>query len=136
MAILNLVKEQEERNTAPRRGVAAQDRPAAKLWLNIGYMKNEKFINLPIGLPIDTMEPVRVSGQEDWAKFQSARNGLLKAIQDAGANLQPGAACELNLTIQLRHVNDAIDVKAEDNEYALEFGVVTTVAEAEEPATK
>ena len=106
--------------TAPRSGrQAAQDRPAAKLWLNVGYDANGRFVNLPVGIPVDTMESLPIRGQnEEWAQFQSARNDLLKAIQEAGDNLEPGAEVEVKLVVKLRKVNEEIEVSKEDNPFA------------------
>ena len=100
----------------------AQDRPSAKLWLNVGYDANGRFVNLPVGIPVDTMELLPIRGQnEEWAQFQSARNQLLKAIQEAGDNLEPGAEVEVKLTVKLRKVNEEIEVKAENNEFATDL---------------
>ena len=104
--------------TNNRRG-QAQDRPAAKLWLNVGYDANGRFVNLPVGIPVDTMELLPIRGQnEEWAQFQSARNSLLKAIQEAGDNLEPGAEVEVKLVVKLRKVNEEIEVSKEDNPFA------------------
>ena len=101
------------------RRTQAQDRPSAKLWLNVGYDANGRFVNLPVGIPVDTMEALPVRGQnEEWAQFQSARNDLLKAIQEAGDNLEPGAEVEVKLVVKLRKVNEEIEVSKEDNPFA------------------
>ena len=101
---------------------AQADRPAAKLWLNVGYDANGRFVNLPVGIPVDTMELLPIRGQnEEWAQFQSARNQLLKAIQEAGDNLEPGAEVEVKLTVKLRKVNEEIAVNAEDNTFAADL---------------
>ena len=106
--------------SAPRSGrQAQQDRPAAKLWLNVGYDANGRFVNLPVGIPVDTMETLPIRGQnEEWAQFQSARNDLLKAIQAAGDGLEPGAEVEVKLVVKLRKVNEEIEVSKEDNPFA------------------
>ena len=102
------------------RRTQAQDRPAAKLWLNVGYDANGRFVNLPVGIPVDTMETLPIRGQnEEWAQFQSARNDLLKAIQEAGDNLEPGAEVEVKLVVKLRKVNEEIEVSKEDNPFAV-----------------
>ena len=99
---------------------AQADRPAAKLWLNVGYDANGRFVNLPVGIPVDTMETLPIRGQnEEWAQFQSARNDLLKAIQEAGDNLEPGAEVEVKLVVKLRKVNEEIEVSKEDNPFAV-----------------
>ena len=127
MGILDFDSAAKTNNTAAsgtgRNGrTQAQDRPAAKLWLNLGYDANGRFVNLPVGIPVDTMELLPIRGQnEEWAQFQSARNQLLKAIQEAGDNLEPGAEVEVNLTVKLRKVNEEIEVKAEDNEFATDL---------------
>ena len=107
-------------NTSRSAGRQAQaDRPAAKLWLNVGYDANGRFVNLPVGIPVDTMETLPIRGQnEEWAQFQSARNDLLKAIQEAGDNLEPGAEVEVKLVVKLRKVNEEIEVSKEDNPFA------------------
>ena len=108
--------------TGNNRRTQAQDRPSAKLWLNVGYDANGRFVNLPVGIPVDTMELLPIRGQnEEWAQFQSARNQLLKAIQEAGDNLEPGAEVEVKLTVKLRKVNEEIAVNAEDNAFATDL---------------
>ena len=101
------------------RRTQAQDRPSAKLWLNVGYDANGRFVNLPVGIPVDTMELLPIRGQnEEWAQFQSARNQLLKAIQEAGDNLEPGAEVEVKLVVKLRKVNEEIEVSKDNNPFA------------------
>ena len=123
MGILDFETAAKSNNTGRSSGrQAPADRPAAKLWLNVGYDANGRFVNLPVGIPVDTMELLPIRGQnEEWAQFQSARNQLLKAIQEAGDNLEPGAEVEVKLTVKLRKVNEEIEVKAEDNEFATDL---------------
>ena len=108
-------------NTARSSNRAApQDRPAAKLWLNVGYDANGRFVNLPVGIPVDTMETLPVRGQnEEWAQFQTSRNDLLKSIQEAGDNLEPGAEIKLKLVVKLRRVNEEVEVSKEDNPFSI-----------------
>ena len=40
----------------------SDDKPASKLWMNIGYEINGKFVSLPLGLPIDTMREASTNG--------------------------------------------------------------------------
>lgn len=97
------------------------EKPKAKIWLNVGYEINGKFIQLPGGgTPIDTTDLLPVSGQnEDFVKQRTAQNQLLKMLQDLGAQLQPGQEEELSLTVKLRRVNEELTV--ENNEYALDI---------------
>ena len=121
MGILDFEAAAKNTNTSRSAGrTAQQNRPAAKLWLNVGYDANGRFVNLPVGIPVDTMEALPVRGQnEEWAQFQSARNDLLKAIQEAGDNLEPGAEVEVKLVVKLRKVNEEIEVSKEDNPFAV-----------------
>ena len=120
MGILDFEAAAKTNNTSRSAGRQAQaDRPAAKLWLNVGYDANGRFVNLPVGIPVDTMETLPIRGQnEEWAQFQSARNDLLKAIQEAGDGLEPGAEVEVKLVVKLRKVNEEIEVSKEDNPFA------------------
>jgi hypothetical protein len=115
MAILREVAVSEPvvaRNNRPFAGFATE-RPRAKIWANIGYMKGERFINLPLGSPIDTMEPSNVRGQnEDWVTLQNDRNEFLADLQTIGADMKPGEERELfNVIVKLRRVNDDLVVE-------------------------
>lgn len=93
------------------------DRPKAQLWINLGYSvevedtegnKDIRFINLPMGLPLDTMEEVATnSSNQTFAAMQVAKNDLLKQLVAAGADLKPGEERIVKLEVQLRRVNDA-----------------------------
>ena len=100
-----------------------KQRDRAKLWLNVGYEVNGRFVNLPIGMPVDTMKPTEVKGQnEDWVKFQTARNQLLEALQHYGMSLAPGEEVEVStLVIRLRRVNEDLEVSKAENEYAVDL---------------
>lgn len=105
--------------TSTRRTAGNPDQPKAQVWMNVGYEKNGKFISIPLGLPVDTMEPVDAKGQnEEWLKQQLARNALLKAIQEKGDELEPGQEIKLNmLEIRIRRINDDKEISSEENEF-------------------
>lgn len=129
-------------NTAPRQSrpfalvpAVEQERPKAQLWLNVGYERNGKFINLPFGLPIDTMNPAAVRGQNpDWLKQVTAQNALLDMLKKAGMQLEPGQAVTLNLEIQLRRVNETPVVEEDTNEFSIDFSslIAAPVAQSTE----
>lgn len=101
------------------------NRPKAKTWLNVGYESNGKFVTLPLGMPLDTMEPSKISGQnEEWIKQMTAGNALLKALQELGDSLVPGAEQEINLVVKIRRVNEERTVKPEDNEFSIDFNTL------------
>lgn len=94
----------------------AAARPTAQIWLNLGYEvevetsegKETRFVNLPMGLPLDTMEEVKTnSTNEVFAALQSAKNDLLKQLLAAAADLKPGGERIVNLQIQMRRINEA-----------------------------
>lgn len=93
-------------------------RPTAKLWLNPGYDANGRFVSLPIGMPVDTMELLPIRGQNvDWIQFQTARNQLLLALQEAGEKLEPGEEVPIFLDLRLRKINENVDVSTEKNPF-------------------
>lgn len=97
-----------------------RDLPKSQIWMNIGYSqtfhnpeteKDEvRFISLPQGMPIDTMESLEEKGSSDlFRAMRAAQNNLLDQIKAKGASLQPGeeaiiAVGENGLAIQLRRV--------------------------------
>lgn len=100
----------------------------AQFWLNLGYtsdVKDEqgvnKFVSLPLGIPLDTQEHVSTSSKnQDFAKFQSARNGLFDQVMAVAAGLKPGESRIIKLEVQLRRVSaDTVaDIPAETNQFA------------------
>lgn len=114
--------------TAPGKP-AATDKPKATLWLNIGYhievevtagdgstsMEN-RFVSLPVGIPVDTMQLLPETSQnQGFAAFQAARNQLLKLVIAAGANLGDGEERPIALELQLRKVSAPQAPVAPDN---------------------
>lgn len=111
-----------------RTGIAAvsttdQKKASPTAWLNIGYETNDEdypFVSLPMGIGVDTMDPVALRGQNaDFNEFSAHRNKLLELLQNTAAELAPGESCIINLQVQLRRVNDAPTVEAkEDSRFA------------------
>lgn len=99
-----------------------EPREKAKVWMNVGYDVNGKFISLPLGQALDTMKAADIRGQnEDFVKQRSAQNVLLKALQDLGASMAPGQEQTLKLTVKLRRVNEELNIPAAENEYAIDM---------------
>lgn len=108
------------------------DRPKAKYWLNIGIMTKvqnaegeeiEHFVALPQGIPLDTMEPLAIRGQNmDYRARLTAQNDLLQQALDLAATLAPGETKLLStgkgLQVQVRHVAaEAEAIPADQNAY-------------------
>ena len=100
-------------NAAP----AAPAKPKATLWLNAGYtttvvvdgVQEERFVNLPMGMPVDTMELLPTNSRNaEFAQFRMAQNDLLNQIVELGKSLAPGEAKTINLELQLRRVNEDV----------------------------
>lgn len=138
MAVLEFNAPAPTANQGARRtpftGLNTPDRPKASVWLNIGYEVNGKFINLPFGLPLDTMNDADIRGQNtDFVKQRTAQNELLAALKKAGMNLQPGQEVTLNLELRMRRVNEELHIAAAENEYAVDLSslIMPVVAAAE-----
>ena len=100
-------------NAAP----AAPAKPKATIWLNAGYtttvvvdgVQEERFVNLPMGMPVDTMELLPTNSRNaEFAQFRMAQNDLLNQIMELGKSLAPGEAKTINLELQLRRVNEDV----------------------------
>ena len=101
------------RNAAP----ATPAKPKATIWLNAGYtttvvvdgVQEERFVNLPMGMPVDTMELLPTNSRNaEFAQFRMAQNDLLNQIVELGKSLAPGEAKTINLELQLRRVNEDV----------------------------
>lgn len=107
---------------------STDDRPKAQYWLNIGYQADgiiegedaPRFISLPVGIPLDTMETLPTNSRNQvYALQQAARNDLMSQLIEHAQNLAPGASTIVNLQIELRRVNeDAGPVDASHSPFA------------------
>jgi hypothetical protein len=107
------------------------DRPKAKFWLNIGYDSGvadeasggTKFVSLPAGIPLDGQERLATNSRNhEFAAFQSARNNLMDQIMARAEQLKPGEEVILNLSIQLRRVNDEqAEIAPDQNQFIREL---------------
>ena len=99
---------------------AKADQPKTQIWLNVGYKTADgKFVNLPIGIPIDTMNKLQIRGSnEDWNKLSQARNKMLEQMQKHGSSMAAGAEEIVNgLIIKIKRVAAEADVDPHHNEY-------------------
>ena len=103
-----------------------QEREKTQIWLNIGYETADgKFVNLPIGIPIDTMNKLQIRGSnEDWNKLSQARNKMLEKMQKFGASLAAGAEEEVHgLVVKIKRVAADAEVDPHHNEYLEDEGI-------------
>lgn len=96
-------------------------RPESDVWMNVGYETGDPkypMVSLPFGIPIDTQQPLKITGRDaDFIAFTGARNQLLAEIQDLAATLKPGEEVTLGggtdgLVIQLRRRNGEAEAPA------------------------
>ena len=95
-------------NTQTKTETKNEDRPKTLVWLNIGFEDAEgRFVNLPVGVPLDTTAPLEIRGQNaEWNGFQKNRNALLNYLTKYGLNMDPGSEEVINgLQIRIKHVN-------------------------------
>lgn len=115
--MIDFAKKIADRNAAAGTASASNEQPKAQLWLNVGYYVNapttenpeaQKFISLPMGIPLDTMTPAKITGSnKDFIAMRSAQNELLQLLTEAGFKLPEGGDELVNLQIQIRRVNAA-----------------------------
>ena len=79
----------------PSGRAAPQERAQSDIFVNVGVeieINGEmKLLSLPFGLPLDTMNPLTIRGQnEEWNQEATVRNELLQALVKMGQGLEPG----------------------------------------------
>ncbi len=110
-------------NNAFRSAAAAStpnqnDRPSATVWLNIGMTVPlvqpdgttvDIFVSLPVGLPLDTQEPMTAKGNNaNWHQMVQAKYWLLSELQKAAIQMEPGSEeIVTGLEIQIKRVGGA-----------------------------
>jgi hypothetical protein len=94
----------------PQEAAPAAQRKPSEFWINVGLptgISEDKFsfLSLPLGIPLDTMNPVELRGSnQEFLEFRAAQNALLDKVLKAAKDLKPGEAVELGLMVQLRRI--------------------------------
>lgn len=110
---------------------AAEERPKAEFWMNIGYVVEveidgeveERFVSLPFGIPLDSMKPLELKGSSDvFVYLRQAQNQLLEAVMECANQLKPGEAKIISagdqLAVEIRRVRgERTDVKSDVNPF-------------------
>lgn len=110
-----------------------EKKPAPKVWLNPGIETTDRegnpiHIGLPIGIGVDTMDPVKVRGRnEDFRALQTQKNELLEAIQAMGEQLSPGEEKTINLVCKIRRVDEAPEAVDTDDQFKSALGKLKLV---------
>lgn len=97
------------RSSAP--AAQAEDREPSQFWLNVGVETEDEeypFLSVPMGIPLDSVQPLKVSGKnEKFKQFRAAQNDLLSQIMEIAQSLKPGEDAVINLKAQVRRIDDA-----------------------------
>lgn len=119
--------------------------PQAKLWLNWGYLIADRFISLPLGLPVDTMQPRELRGSsQEFLKLVTAQNDLLTSVQNMIETLAPGDEAVLMeqtmpngvvMQVRLRRVMGEVAVEG-PNDFAVDLGSLFSGAKITNPANE
>jgi len=118
----------------------AENRPQATLWLNVGLtipVEQEDgtivdtFVSLPVGIPLDTTEPMVMRGSNrNWLNIVQVKNALLEFAQKTAAGCEPGTGIiASNLQVQFFKKGDA--AKASDpleNPLMVDMGKLLKIA--------
>lgn len=110
----------------------ADIKPKEKFWGNVGvYAKAhdengdlvEQFISLNYGIPMSSVEEMKLSGQPNWRKIVQAKNSLLAQLLDIARSLEPGEVKDIPMVFQIRHVKDESAAKPEDDAFVFDLGI-------------
>lgn len=143
---------QSNNGAAQSQGGTRADQPKAKVWLNVGYVVSnvptgqvddkgkaiveDRFVSLPVGIPLDTMEKLPTNARnESFAQFQAARNDLYDQLMGEAEKLAPGEDLTIGigagLSIQIRRVAEERQniVSDESNPFGMKLELRETPAE-------
>lgn len=119
--------------------------PQAKLWLNFGYVIGDRFISLPLGLPIDTMQTRELRGtSQEFLKLVSAQNDFLGSLQAMIETLNPGDEAVLmeqempngvKMQVRLRRTVGEVAVEG-PNDFAVDLGSIFSKVTVVNPANE
>lgn len=118
---------------------AAEDRPKAQFWLNVGYVSEVKdedgtyrFVSLAQGIPLDNIESLPTnSSNQGFAHFRQAQNELRDDLLAEAKKLKPGEDLIFDggpngLSIQLRRVRDEQAAPTGENPFRRRLEAVQT----------
>lgn len=105
---------------------AAQEREPEMFWGNVGVYATaidsdgeevKQFISLNHGIPLSSVQEMKISGSPEWQMLCSAKNDMLNQIMEIATNLKPGETHDLTMIFQIRHVEKKSAVSREENAF-------------------
>lgn len=107
------------------------DLPKAKFWMNVGYEVDGRFVNIPLGIPLDTQEPLRTdTNNEEFNELRASQNELLEDLMAEAEKMQPGEERIVPLQIRLRRVTERVAADPTTSRFARkERGPLTMAVE-------
>lgn len=124
-------------------GYGRADEPETEFWVNIGLPANgivegedaPRFISLPMGLPLDTMKPAKVTGNDEtYRQLQTMKNRLWEEVMNAAARLQPGQEMDLPLQARIRRIKPKTPVQTAGSPLSFTLAIPAPVAALPTPA--
>lgn len=113
MTILSNLHKNIAATAQPANHTASNERPKAKLWLNVGITLKgagedgeDIFVSLPGGgIALDQLEPQEVKGKSPhWINLVQTKNALLDQVQKGATELPVGERQVIPLEVELYHV--------------------------------
>jgi hypothetical protein len=95
-------------------------REPARYWLNVGVVRGEKLLTLPMGIPLDKLKAKPIPNKaSDFQQLRAGEADLWKAFKAEFEKLKPGESKKLNLTCEIRMTSEAEAVEEDTNPYAV-----------------
>lgn len=118
-------------NAPAQAAQSAQEREPELFWGNVGVYAtahddegNEvnQFISLNHGIPLSSVQEMKINGSPEWQMMCAAKNDMLAQIMEIVSNLEPGETYDIPMTLQLRHVQQKTAVSREENAFQFKLG--------------
>lgn len=104
---------------------ATEARKSCEVWLNVGVTipgagenGTDLFVSLPVGIPLDDLKPVKITGSnQNSINLKQVKNMLLDELQKLGAGMSAGDRKDVpQLSVQVYRIAEPAQVgSAESN---------------------
>lgn len=80
-------------------------------WLNVGVKRQDKLVQLPMGIPLDKLTARKVPSAStknpEFRNLRLAEHQLWEKVKELMGTLKPGESMELPFTVEIRRVEEA-----------------------------
>jgi len=113
-------KKHESNGNGTNNGDTKATREPARYWLNVGIVRGDKLLTLPMGIALDKLKAKNIPQKaSDFQALRIEEGKLWGQFKEFYQELKPGESKRVNFVCEIRMTSEAEQIEETENPYLL-----------------